>query len=73
MQQVSRRVAAERQLRKHDQIRPGLVGTLPSLGDLFRVAVEISDGGVDLSDSDFHLLLGQGIGECRVAKVRIVP
>ena len=71
-QQVARRITAQRQLGKHHQFGAGLVGTLPCLYDLFRVPLEIADGGIDLCDGNLHLPLGQDIGERAAAKVRIV-
>ena len=58
-QQVTRRIAAKRQLGQHDQFGAGFVGTPPCVDDFVRVPVEVADGGVDLCDGNFHLPLGQ--------------
>ena len=43
-QQVARRIAAHRQLGQHNQLRAGLVGAEPRVGDLVRVPAEVADG-----------------------------
>ena len=47
-QQVARRIAAQRQLRQHNQLCAGLVGAPPRIDDFVGVSVEIANGGVDL-------------------------
>ena len=47
--QVLRRVAGDGQLREGDQVAPGLLGSTVRVDDPTQVAVEITDGGVELS------------------------
>ena len=51
-QQVLGRVAVDRQLREHHQLGAGLAGALDAVDDLGGVAVDVTDGGVDLGQRD---------------------
>jgi hypothetical protein len=52
IEEVARRVAAERELREHHQRRPGGARALYPVADLGCVPVEVPDGGVDLGEGD---------------------
>ena len=59
-QQVLGRVAADRELRKHDQRRSLLASGGRLLRDLAGVARDVTDGGVDLGERDPQQILSGG-------------
>jgi hypothetical protein len=52
VEEIARRVARDGQFREGDQAGPGVPGPPGDLTDLARVAVEVSDGGIDLRQGD---------------------
>ena len=54
LEQVGRPVAADSELGEEDEVGSGVGGSLGKGEDLAGVALEVSDGGVDLGERDLH-------------------
>ena len=63
LDEVLRRVAAERELREGNQRGTGLGGTPGGADDEARIAREIAYGGIDLTEGELHVLCQEGVLE----------
>ena len=52
--QVLRRITGNGKLRRNDQFRSSRRQPIVGAGDLFKIAAQISDDGIDLSEADLH-------------------
>ena len=53
-EEILRRITGYGEFRGYDQFRSGRLQPLVGGGNLLEVAVQISDGRIDLSETDFH-------------------